>query len=217
MNAYLSNCSKLAIALTLSLVGSVTQAATITDLYDTGVDNSHNPMPTGSIDTHYYITTDSVSSVVIDDTTWPFPPWVSNNNLPGGSKWVGVQKDSYARSGPFTYQTTFTIPAWADLSTVVITGLWSSDDGSSDMRINGNSTFQLTAGHAVLVPFTLTGAANFNYGLNTIDFDFVNAGGPTGLRIDGIRGTFVPEPTSAVTGLIGLAMAGAFRRRLPTA
>ena len=65
-----------------------------------------------------------------------------------------------------------------------------------------------------MVSFTLTGAANFNYGLNTIDFDFVNAGGPTGLRIEGIVGTFVPEPTSAVTGLIGLAMAGACRRRI---
>lgn len=215
MNAYLTNCSKLAIALTLSLIGSVTQAATITDLYDTGVDNSHNPMPTGSIDTHYYITSDSVSSVVVDDTSYPFPAWVANNPGPGGSKWVGIRQDSYGRTGPFTYQTTFTIPSWADLNSVVISGLWASDDGLSDIRVNTFfPTGNATAGHSVLVPFTInSGNATFIHGTNTLDFDFTNAGGPTGLRIDGITGTFVPEPTSAVTGLIGLAMAGAYRRR----
>lgn len=214
MNAYLTNCSKLAIALTLSIVGTVAQAATITDLYDTGVDNSHNPMPTGSIDTHYYITTDSVSSVVVDDTNYPFPAWVANNPGPGGSKWVGIQQDSYGRTGPFTYRTTFTIPAWANLSSVVVSGMWATDDGLSDIRLNLGSTGNATAGHSVLVPFNINNAnGSFVHGTNTLDFDFTNAGGPTGLRIDGIRGTFVPEPTSAVTGLIGLAMAGAFRRR----
>jgi MYXO-CTERM domain-containing protein len=216
MNAYLTNCSKLAIALTLSLVGSVTQAATITDLYNTGVDTtiSRSTMATGSIDSHYYITTDSVNAVVVDDTTYPFPAWVANNPGAGGSKWVGIQQDSYGRTGPFTYRTNFTIPAWADLNSVVISGLWATDDGLSDIRVNTFSTGNATIGHNVLVPFTINSAnGTFVHGTNTLDFDFTNAGGPTGLRIDGIRGTFVPEPTSAATGLIGLAMAGAFRRR----
>ncbi|TWT95797.1 hypothetical protein Pla108_28740 [Botrimarina colliarenosi] len=206
--------AKLLTTLTAVLATTSADAATITDLYNTGVDNSHVTLGNGATDSHYYVVSDSQPGVVVNSPGYPFPAWVANVNGPGGSRWVSTQRDAYGRLGSFKYQTTFTIPSYADLNSVVINGLWATDDGNSNILINGNPTNQSTLGHSSLTPFTITGASNFFHGSgNTIEFVFDNVTGPTGLRVDGISGTFVPEPTGFAAGLAGLAGIGAVRRR----
>lgn len=205
---------KLIAALTAVFASAVTNAATITDLYNTGVDNAHVTLGVGAPDPHYYVVSDLQPGVVVDDSGYPFPAWVANVNGAGGSKWISTRQDAYGRIGSFKYQTTFTIPPSADLNSVVITGLWATDDGNSNILINGNPTNQSTVGHSTLTPFSVSGASNFFHGPNNkLEFVFDNVTGPTGLRIDGISGTFVPEPTGIAAGLAGLATVGAVRRR----
>jgi hypothetical protein len=206
--------AKFLVAIAAVFTAGAANAAVITDLYNTGVDNSHATLGNGGTDTHYYVVSDSQFGVAVNDPGYPFPAWVANVHGAGGSRWISTQRDAYGRIGSFKYQTTFTIPSYADLNSVVITGLWATDDGNSNILINGFPTNQSSVGHSTLTPFSISGASNFFHGPNnTLDFVFDNVTGPTGLRVDGISGTFVPKPTGIATGLAGLAAIGAARRR----
>jgi hypothetical protein len=96
------------------------------------------------------------------------------------------------------------LPANANLGSVVLTGTWATDDPGLDIFINGNSTGQVSGGFGVLVPFSVT--SGFNVGLNTLDFLVGQVGGgPTGLRVDAIRGRYsIPEPASFLLAAISV-------------
>lgn len=184
-------------------------AVPIAGLFNTGVDNSGNAWGSAGVpDIHYSVIASpsgAFTPVTVDDTTFPIPPWVANNSL---SRWIGPAA-TFADGpvGSYTYRTTFTLPTNAILSSASISGLWGTDDLGLDILINANSTSQTSGGFTSLTPFSVT--SGFVTGLNTLDFVFQNAGGPTGLRVDDIRGTvqLVPEPTSLVLCLIGLGAA----------
>ena len=102
-----------------------------------------------------------------------------------------------------------------DPDTAFLSGLWASDDGGTDILINGISTGQTNVGLGTLVPFLINGG--FLPGINTLDF-VVNNGssGPTGLRVEGLDGFAVaPEPSSLamLLGLGGIGLLGYLRRR----
>lgn len=213
--------SKLVIAGCLALVLSVvwvtaTSAAIITDLRNTGLTNLGAYIPThGTPDGNYSIIVSPTpyTAVTVDDTNWPifpFGPWVMNNSP--NSRWIGPARDSQGLPGNYIYRTTFTVPLSANLATVNVSGLWGTDDPGLDILINGGSTGNVSAGFTSLVPFSVT--SGFVFGVNTLDFVLNNAGGPTGLRVDKVLGTYAPEPGSVALAMLGgMGVAGLRRCR----
>ncbi len=224
MKAYRHACiTRLSVCLSLALLifCNASEAATITNLFNTGVDAAKNALASGAlVDPHYIITVSPTGpqlAYTVTDTAFPFPPWVINNYTPGaGSRWISPNPNGTGQgpAGNYRYRTTFTVPPNAILSTVNVSGLWSTDDGYIDIFINGSPTGSTTGGHNALWPFSISGG--FNYGPNTLVFALNNAGGPTGLRVDGIVGTYqvIPEPATVCLILgAGLLSVTVFRRR----
>ena len=195
---------------TILVVCSTTITASgvpLSGLFNTGLDNFGNYLGTGSPDGNYSVIASPSGSfvpVATDDSIWPLVsgPWVANN--PTFSRWISPQTNSYGPAGNYVYRTTFNLPANANLSTVMIGGLWGTDDLGTDILINGSSTGQISGGFVTLVPFMVT--SGFNVGLNTLDFALNNAGGPTGLRVDRFRGKYdlIPEPGTWILAALGL-------------
>ncbi len=202
------------------LAANTLSAATISNLYNTGVDNFNNALPLGGmVDPHYIISVSPSGPMLartVTDTAFPFPPWVANNYTPGaGSRWIGPEASSQGPAGNYRYRTTFTLPANTNLSTVSINGLWSTDDGSINININGNPTGAVASGFNALWPFSIT--SGFVLGTNVLTFDLNNAGGPTGLRVDRMVGTYqvIPEPGALLLAIsaAGICVALVQRRR----
>lgn len=196
-----------AVLLLTCSVTLTTQAVPISGLYNTGLNGSGTYLATGQPDGNYSVIASPAGSfvpVATDDTIWPLVagPWVPNN--PTFSRWISPRANSGGPAGNYVYRTTFNLPANANLSTAMIGGVWGTDDPGTDIRINGFSTGQLSAGFTSLVPFSIT--SGFNFGLNTLDFYLTNAGGPTGLRVDRIQGKydFIPEPGTFLLAALGL-------------
>jgi hypothetical protein len=187
---------------------SASQAATIANLFNTGVDPSAVPLiGTGVADPHYslIVSPANYTAVTINDPGYPIGLWAPNSAT---SRWIGPAGDSNGLGGNYVYRTTFTVPANAILSTVSVSGLWAVDDVATDILINGASTAPPSPFYTPLQPFSVT--SGFVFGTNTLDFLITNASlgtlNPTGLRVDRIVGTYrVPEPTSAC--LVGVALA----------
>lgn len=184
-------------------------------IFNTGTDPSNNAWPgIGVPDIHYFYTLSPTTGVpvTVDHTNWPIfgGPWVPNTP---NSRWIGPNGNSQGPAGAYTYATQFTLPALTNLSTVSVSGLWATDDPGVDIEINNISTGQLSAGFTSLVPFSIT--SGFQIGVNTIEFLVSNAGGPTGLRVDKVVGSYqlIPEPATIALG--GMALTGivALRRR----
>ncbi len=197
----------------MALLGLTAWAVPIANLYNTGLDGSGNYLVTGNPDGNYTVISSPLGAftpVAIDDTLYPFPPWVANN--PSVSRWIGTHAQySIGPAGTYIYRTSINLPANADLSSVVITGLWATDDPGTDILVNSTPNGQTSAGHTTLVPFTLT--TGFQIGNNDIDFIVQNGPSSTGLRVDGIRGDYnvIPEPASLL--LATLSIGGLFMRR----
>lgn len=205
---YIASLSTVALTLLVASQNNAS-AVSITGLWNTGLDASGNYLSAGSTDAHYSVTASPSGifiPVAVSDAGFPFPPWVANN--PTASRWIGPATNASGLGGNYIYQTTFNLPVNANLSSVVITGLWSVDDFGTDIQINGNSTGQTKLGFTTLAPFSIT--SGFVTGLNTIDFYITNAfpGVPnaTGLRVDNIAGNYslVPEPGTCFLGMISL-------------
>ncbi len=197
-----------AILAALAWCVSVSQAATIADLFNTGVDPSAVPLVgTGVADPHYSLIASpaAYTAVTVNDPGYPIGTWALNSAT---SRWIGPAGDSNGAGGNYVYRTNFTVPANAILSTVSVTGQWAVDDVATDILINGASTSPPSPFYTPLQAFSVT--SGFVYGNNTLDFLITNAllgtVNPTGLRVDRIVGTYqIPEPTSAC--LVGVALA----------
>lgn len=174
--------------------------------FNTGVDDSGNALPDGTVDTHYtlILNPDSASSetFVEDSTVFPIVsgPWVANNAF---SKWIGPRTETSAAAGAegsggdYTYRTVVDLTGF-DPASVVIIGDWSTDNAGVDILINGVSTGQPnTAQFPTFTPFSIS--TGFRAGLNTIDFKVNNSAvGYTGLRVDHLRalGDALPDGTA---------------------
>lgn len=203
------------LALALAVIAVRVEAVPI-QLYNTGMDPPGLAaiVPHGQIDTHYSIVSPpNMTAVTVNDTTFPFPPWAPNAYGPGGSRWIGPSVNSQGPAVPYTYRTQFTLPANAILSSATIAGLWATDDWFVDVFLNNVPQGQTNLGFTSLQPFTVT--SGFQVGVNNLEFRLINAGGPTGLRVDRIVGKYlVPEPAAAT--LAGASLVGcsfALRRR----
>jgi hypothetical protein len=114
------------------------------------------------------------------------------------------------------YSTTIDLTG-LDPTSVNITGGWSTDNVGNNIFVNGNSTGFTSPSFGSLTSFALTGASGFFHsGVNTIDFQWANQGGPGGLLVEFTSATAnaaaagAPEPASLVlfaAGLAGLVVA----------
>ena len=193
----------------------------ISGLYNTGVDNSGSALLAGSTDLHYTITQNphpTASSTAVVFGGWPLGenggPYALNN---AGSKWIRSSDDTLSGvadvTGFYTYRLSFTVAQNANLSTLSISGLWSTDNNGTDIRINGNSLGFTTAfeDFHTLHPFNVN--SGFVLGANTLDFSFYDGGVTGALRVDQLNAdgaweefpalSPVPEPATVI-GALGL-------------
>jgi hypothetical protein len=182
----------------------------IPDLFNTGVDNNRGVLADGAVDPHYQIVTNadsaSLDAIIEDSTVFPIgcSPWVANTST---SKWIGPSLNTgLSAGGDYAYETTFTVPADRDPSTIIIIGQWASDNLGSDILVNGVSIGSGNNNQFIsYTTFTIASSnATLTTGVNTIDFLVNNAAqGYTGLRVDlkshlpippGTRPTIVGQP-----------------------
>jgi hypothetical protein len=149
---------------------------------------------------------------------FPIPPWAAND---GNSRWIGpfaTDDDANGPAGSYTYRTTFSL-AGLNPATASLAGSWGTDDAGINIFLNGNATGNTVVGFTALQGFSI-GPGFFVAGTNTLDFVVTNGGGPTGLRVDDIRGSAdpiggqaVPEPASMLLLGTGMLLASRARRR----
>jgi len=205
----------LAILAAIFLATPVASADPILGLFNTGVDSSGSLLSNGSSDPHYALVGPPPSAQCplcsenavarATDAAWISPP--------AGSKWIGPIDNNDAPGGVvYQYTITFSLTN-LDPESAVISGLWSSDNGSF-ILVNGIDT-GLTNGDAgsrafeFMTPLLID--RGFVSGANTLTFVVGNnGGGPTSLLISGLTGSAnpIPEPstfTLVLTGLVLLA------------
>jgi hypothetical protein len=160
-------------------------------VFSTGVDATGVVLDDGMVDPHYSFSTNATDSavseaVVHDSTIFPIVtgPWLANS---AASKWIGPKLNTVdALGGDYAYKVSFDLTGF-DPATAVVLGGWATDNGGTDIRLNGTSLGLLNnAQFSVLTPFEL--GSGFVAGKNTIEFLVNNtADGYTALRVEGLR------------------------------
>lgn len=215
-----------ALALSLAFGFSARTDATTIPLFTTGVDGSSNALPVGTVDPHYVLTSS-------DDPSFPIPDahvvgnkpgtWVLNNTSAGASaQWIapnpiqgGDVTSPGNAAGTYVYEVTFDLGTSPTQESIV--GDWAVNTIGL-ILLNGQYVGNTTNlnGPTSLTSFSIPSTANFQPGINKLDFVVVNAThGPTGLYVGDIRGTYtpgIPEPSSLV--LAGLGIGGLLVHRL---
>ena len=181
------------------------RAATISGLYNTGVDDNGVALPIGSAELHYSLTGPTSPAIL----STPNAGWIA---APEGSAWIGPSAGTADDpSGDYEYTLTFDLKGLVP-STAVISGLLSTDN-SSIVLLNGSSTSISTGleGFKTLTPFTIS--EGFTSGLNTLEFVVNNEvtsvfPNPTGILIADMIGTAAVVPIPAAVWLFGSGMLG---------
>jgi hypothetical protein len=197
-------------------VGSA-QAAEISGLFNTGVDNTKTLLGDNMVDTHYVI---DPSWIAIAGNNPPpaFPnAWLLNSSS-SASRWITPVEEP----GPSTSETLYVLTLNFDLSgfdpaTASFSGRWATDN-SGDVFLNGGL---VSLGHSNTFndwsPFSAN--SGFVSGLNTLAFHVTNrafdATNPTGLRVEFQESSIVaiPEPEIYAMMLLGLGLMGFVARR----
>lgn len=211
-----STFARIAGAALLAALGTGAQAAAITTLFSTGVDNAGALLAAGATDTHYSVTPGSGPFAI--GPLGLAGSWVSNTAT---SQWISAATDTLAGGGPFTYSTTFDLTGF-DISTAVIQFDIAADNSAIIFLDGVQVATHAFPGWTNISTITLS--SGFSAGANTLSFVIPNNtvgtnDGPTGLQVRIVSATAnalnVPEPGSAA--LVALALAGgllAARRRV---
>jgi hypothetical protein len=174
----------------------IPELCTITDLYNTGVNNARQVLSDGVADSHYTLATYPAGTVTPGVTTPnnDLAPinWIANTQT---ARWIGPNTASaYGPVGDYSYKTTFTLPSFSEAS---IVGQLSVDDRITDILVNGVSVGNPVPLSTWTTISRFTISKGFVVGTNTIEFKLHSIGGPTGLQIDDISGTYKPSPLKA--------------------
>ena len=209
--------------LTPSQTSSSSTPATVSGLYNTGVDDNNHVLSSGRIDTHYELVSDPDPAIsgsvtrVVDPSGFPLinGPWAQNNST---SSWLSPLSDgnTSVAAGDYVYQTTFTLTG--DVSTFELTGQWATDNDGVDIMLNGVQIAGSTP-HEDFAFHQLSATTGFVSGLNTLEFRVHNdplpgdpaTGNPTGLRVEFDQTTVTPTPP--ITNVSTLFSTGLGRKR----
>lgn len=147
---------------------------------------------------------------------FPIGPWVGDSLT---SAWISPSMDTNAEPGTYLYDLEFDLTG-LDPTTASIVGAWSSDDGGTDILLNGVSLGETNGGFGGFTDFTVAADEGdaFLPGLNTLTFVVDNGGAapnPTGLRVEFLSATaaVIPEPDAVLFAAIGGVLALLRRRR----
>jgi hypothetical protein len=203
--------------LALTLLGAAgAQAATITGLFNTGVDGTGTPLAEGATDTHYLVN-GTGSPVVYDHPSYVLTP---------DARFIAVSAGGAYTLNPNTFSLTFDLTGF-NVATAQLSGNFESDNYAS-VFLNGtliaqDLQFTTVTNFQSLTPFSASSAA-FVAGLNTLSFVVTDTGPPSAFLVSGLSGTAdlaggVPEPASWALMLIGFGGLGTAIRsqRKPTA
>ncbi len=182
-------------------------------LENTGVNSDGTLATPGSTDQNFS-SPDGPIYVISTYPVWADPGGVASYVAPDpidGSNYDG---------GYYTldYDISFDLTGF-DPSTVLIEGSWSTDNSGNDILVNGQSTGNTSPGFNGFTDFTLSGSSGlFTAGINTLDFNWSNDGGPGGMAVEFSSATAspTPEPASMAligTGLMAFGLIGRVRRR----
>ena len=225
------NRSFLLLCVGVTATCTVLCADPISDLYNTGVDNSGTPLANNTLgDPHYSLVAvpnGSTSTILIRTSAGGYPispsgPYIGDDSL---STWIGPAND-YDMSGPngsYEYQTTFTLSN--DPASASINGQFSSDNEFLNISLNGvllgisngdSGNFQYWTS------FSIGSGSPFVSGINILDFYVNNDGGPTALRVEmtGSQSPSVPDSgpglalEATLFGLMLAATSVGMRRQL---
>jgi hypothetical protein len=200
------------------------QAATITGLFNTGLNASSTLMNNGDTgDAHYSLvsvpgSSTNVTRAITSAQGFPIPPYIADDSL---SRWIGPNNanDLASPDGVYDFQITFDLTG-LNPSTANILGLWASDDDSI-IKLNGAATGNSVGGSSPYAAFkSFSILSGFVAGINTLDFIVTNencpscgaAGNPAALRVEFTSGTAVATPLPAALPLFatGLSALGLF-------
>jgi hypothetical protein len=190
---YADNTGKLTIAYSVTAKATEivpTAPGVIANLYNTGVDDARQVLGDSIPDPHYKLATYPAGTVTPGVTTpnKDLAPinWVANTKT---ARWIGPNTASAVGPvGNYSYTTTFTLPQFSEAS---IVGELSVDDNITDIVLNGVSVGKpvaLSSWWTKISRFSIS--TGFVVGTNTLEFKLHSIGGPTGLRIDSISGTY---------------------------
>ena len=205
----------LAASISLSFAATEARAATITTLFNTGVDASGVALGNNVDDPHYVISSAPSGSLVDRTVTSAdgFPVdaghWIIDSTT---SAWIRPNNSGdNDPAGNYIFETTFDLTG-LDVSSVVIKGLWATDNSGSDILVNGVSTGQTASGFTSYSSFSIA-AGLLQSGLNTLDFKVLNASGtsgnPMGLRVEFTeRSALLATPLPAALPLFASGLGG---------
>jgi hypothetical protein len=175
-----------------------------------GLNNTGVTAPEGTAladnaaDTHYTLSGAASGPPIVATAAagFPIPPWVGDSR---DAAWITPAADTNGPDGDYFYDLTFDMTG-LDLATASILGQWAVDNTGVDILLNGISTGNFNGnGFTQFTDFSISTAEGdvFRPGLNTLRF-IVNNGappGPTGLRVEFLSATAIPEPSIALLTL----------------
>ena len=207
-------------------------AATITGLYNTGVDGSGKVLAPGAAEQHYVINATSNASLPLPNTPTvaTSTSWSANDAVGSqGSAWispftdangVATKSTSYPDSQTYDYVLTFSLGTLSAAS-AMISGQVQSDNFVT-ILLNGvalatqpQPPVPAPGSVSYFRSFSAFGAdGGFLNGTNTLTFRVTDYGVISGLRVTDLVGTAVPEPATWAMLIVGFGLvAGQIRRR----